>query len=336
LYLQRIDNFFKVPIPDGNIPLVGEIIEIEQPQESKNKLIFGKGSFLTRNLSGKKWLSVAAAFMIFIISMLYTQIGVNTAAAYVNLDMKPSVQLTVDKNGYIQDAIGLNTEGKNLTKSISVNDNDIYTGVQKIIRRANSLGYLTPSQSEENILVMTSVVQLKNTSKPLINEQQLKSLIDQELVSNGMSGYIVMNGASKEQWQQAKNSGYTINEYMFIEHAKENGIDIQHDQFNNEHHITEYIKNANVPVERMFPNNSYRVNWKSDNYNSEKIDQEYINQKDNMKPHQTKPNKTNPTTKPHIEDRDRSPYPQNNGMHKWNNSQYKDREWNRKTNWYNN
>ena len=261
-------QFLRMPLPGGNLPLLGQTIEIEFPLE-KNKVVslFNKKKISAMNQWNKKWVSIAAVFMLVFLSMFYGQFGVTkAAAAYVNLDKKPSVQLKIDKKGFVQEVVGLNTEGKRLADSISINEKDVYSATQTIIREANRLGYLT---SNQNVLVMASVVQLTKAENPLINEQLLRQMIDQELASKQMSGYIVMNQATKEQWKQANDSGYTMNEYMVLEHAKEHGIELQQEQLTKEHHLTEYVSNSKVPVEQLFPNNSYRVNWQNENMREE-------------------------------------------------------------------
>ncbi len=249
-------QFLKIPL-SNNPPLLGDTIEVELPiEENKIYSIFSKDNVLKNNRWNKKWVSFAAVLMFIIVSIVYGQLGVASAAAFVNLDMKPSVQFTLDKNGKVQEVVGMNLEGKTLVDSISVNNKDIYTAVRETIRKANSLGFI--SEKDENI-VMTSFVQLKKQKNPLFDEKQLRELIDHELASNEISGYLVMNKATEEEWEQAKSLNITMNEYLFMNHANEHGIEIQHDRFNNEHQVINYIKTNNIAVEKIFPNTSYHI-----------------------------------------------------------------------------
>lgn len=251
-------QFLKLPISDEAIPFPGETIVIDIPEESPEKGLkrTGKTFFHKYNLN-KKWVTVAAMIMLIVMSMFTGKIGETSAAAYVNLDMKSSIQLEVDKNGVVQNINALNSVGKNLIDSINLKNMDLNSAIQEVIKRESSL---KNNNVQNEAIVMVSVVHLSKSSTPIINEKQLQKLIHQQLKLQKMSGYIVINPTTKEEWEKANKSGYSMNEYMLMNHAKEHGVEINENQFHREEHgVTEYMVKNNVPVEQIFPNTSYEV-----------------------------------------------------------------------------
>lgn len=251
-------KFLKLSIPDESSLSPGDMIEIVLPEEeTENGSTLYRKWFFQKYHSNKKWVTAAAMIMLLVIGMFYGGINEISAAAYVNLDMNSSIQLEVDENGVVQKMEGLDSEGEDIVNLIKLDDKDLYSIIQEVVKREKI------SDGNE-VIVMVSVVQLSETKTPAINEEKLRVLINRELESKKVSGYIVINPTTKDQWEEAKESGYTMNEYMLMNHAKEHGVEINKNQFHDgEHGAAEYMVENKIPAKQIFPNSSYEVSWET-------------------------------------------------------------------------
>lgn len=247
-------QFKQLPLPAWSLGS-GTTIEIGDPSTEKwTKKFFRKKSV---------WVaSVAAILLITSISLFYNT-GVFAAATYVNLDMKSSVQLVVDKNGVVQEVLALNSEGNKLmTHKLNLKNMDVYTAVQQIVNKSMELGYL--SRSEEN-LVMTNITTGKDLMT-VVDEKQLRTVINQELSVQHYPGYVVVNQSNLRQWENAQKLGYTINQFMIFERAEEIGIQINQEDLKKEN-IPDFIKESHMSVPSLFPESSSKVTWEDKDIN---------------------------------------------------------------------
>ncbi|MFT9599069.1 anti-sigma-I factor RsgI family protein [Mesobacillus sp.] len=252
-------EFQKLSIPEGSSPSPGEMIEIDLPEEgAESKQAYNKKPFFKIYHSNKKWISAAAMILLLVASMFYGKISETSAAAYVNLDMNSSIQLEVDENGIVQKMKGLDAEGENIVNSIKLDNKELYSIIQELVQRENSPD---GNIEQDEVIVMVSLVHLDESMTPAINEEKLFELINRVLESKKISGYIVINPATKDQWQEAEESGYTMNEYMLKNHAQEHGVEISGNQLHGEHSAAEYMVKNKIPAKQIFPETSYKVNW---------------------------------------------------------------------------
>jgi len=250
-------KFLKLSIPDKSSPSPGEMLEIDLPEEEIEKRSANGGKWLFKIYqSNKKWVSAAAMVMILVISMFYGKINETSAAAYVNLDMNSSIHLEVDENGIVQKVEGLDTEGESLVNSIKLDEKDLYSTIQELVQRENSSD---GNIEQDEVIVMVSVIQLNETKTPSINEEKIRELINRELELKKLSGYIVINHATQDQWKEAEEFGYTMNEFMLMTHAKEQGVEISANQFHGKHGAAEYMVKNNIPAKQIFPDTCYEV-----------------------------------------------------------------------------
>ncbi len=256
-------QFLQLAISDEVMPIPGETLEIDIPDEIPESISrVKKKKSLPKYVWNKKWTTAVALIMLILLSMLPGKIAETSAAAYVNLDIKSSIQLEVDKNGVVRDVNGLNSIGENLINTTNLKNKNLYAVIQEVVKRESSL---KKNSAQNEAIVMVSIVQLSDSNPPIINEKQLQKRILKELESKKMSGYIVINPTTKEQWEKAKKSGYTMNEYTLKNHAKEHGVEISDKQIEmDKHGVTEYMVKNNVPVKQIFPKTSYEVKGESE------------------------------------------------------------------------
>lgn len=237
-------RFIKLPLPP-NVPNLGATIKVNLQPEKK----------LMHNLLTSKWFTAAAVFLVVLAAGLYTSLGISPVAAYVNLDMQPRMQLSVNQQGEVTDVTALNQEAKQLLVQVDTGQQDLYQVVKDIMETAGKQGYL---KSQKRNLVMASVTDMQDSSDYQIDENKLRSVIQESLISQHFSGYIVMNKPGFNQWQRAKQSGQTVNEYLISERAREKGVTLTPQELDNQD-LMEVLEDSNLPVPSLFPENTCEV-----------------------------------------------------------------------------
>lgn len=93
------------------------------------------------------------------------------AAAYVSLDINPSIELTLDKNDKVISVYGANEDGQVLLyKEEGIIGADVEAAVEKITSLAVELGYL----DKDNAVVETSATSAKGTADKLLEKVNAK------------------------------------------------------------------------------------------------------------------------------------------------------------------
>lgn len=256
-------RFVKLPLPE-NPPPLGSTIQVDIPSEKK----FLKSIFST------KWLAAAAMLMVVLSIGLFSTLGVSPVAAYVNLDMKPSLQLSVDDQGKVKGITPLNDEGKKLVNEINADNPDLYGLTGEIVQKADQLGYLN---AQKDNLVMVSVTRVKDSVSPPIDENKLRTVIHDQLSANHYPGYVVVNETDMDHWQRAQKSGYSVNQLLISEQAKTKGVTIDPQALQKQDYM-EAVKNSKTSVLMLFPENSCEVTWANKSITAREPKQTYSNQ----------------------------------------------------------
>ncbi len=239
----------RVPLP-GNVPDLGSTIEVSLPPEKKK----AAGSFI-----GTKWLAVAVALLLVLGISMFGNLGPHpvSASAYVTLDMTSSVQLSVDENGKVIGVTALNDAGKKLINELDIKNKDVYLAVKDAVKKAGSAGYF---KKDTDNLVMATVSKIKDSSSYRIEDKKLRSVIHDELSAGHHPGYVVVNETNESEWQNAQNSGYSVNRAIVSQRIKEKGIDVDPKSLDTQE-MMQVINESKTSVPTLFPNNSCKVNW---------------------------------------------------------------------------
>jgi len=248
-------QFLKLSLSEYNAKL-GETLDIDLPETNSDQVILFNQKIQDRLWTkNRKWISIAAVFLIFFISF-YVNTWVISAAAYVDLDMKTSMQLSVNKEGKVIEIVPLNIEAEKMIQSLNIENKNIYEAVREIMKKSIELGYF---EEQRDNIVMASITALKEANA-IVDESQLRTIIDQEMSAKRYPGYVVINQANSKQWEIAKKSGYSMNQFMVLEQAKQNGVHLK--DIKNEH-LSEVMVKNNIQVTTLFPEHSQKVSWEN-------------------------------------------------------------------------
>lgn len=249
-------QFIRLPLTDPKLS-PGSVIWVNLPRSKK---------LLLSGLNGKWFASAAVLVLLFAIG-LFSTFWVSPVSAYITLDMKPSVQLSIDDKGKIKSVMALNENGKQLANSLDVENMDIYEGVRDIIKKTDDLGYL---ESKNENLVMACVTKMEYSAYQ-VDENKLRTIIHDQLSYKKYPGYVVVNNADKSQLQRAENLGCTVNQLILSEQASERGIDINVETINGDD-LMSSIKESKTSVPTLFPENNCEVTWQGSSWNMQQQD----------------------------------------------------------------
>ncbi len=241
-------QFIRLPLP-AEYPKLGSTIVVSLPKEK---------SFLNK-VAAKRWIAVAATIMLVFSIGLFGNFALSPVSAYVTLDSaNSSLQIAVNNEAKVESVTALNAEGEKLLNRLSLKDKDLYLAVQEIVKQSCSSGYI--DQEKEN-LVLASVTKVKDIN---ISEDKIREVIYNEMYSGKYPGYVVVCNADQKQWKQANKSGRSVNRLIFAEKAKESGVTIDPKSWDN-HDYLQTINDAQLSVEKMFPNSCSKVSRPADN-----------------------------------------------------------------------
>jgi len=231
-------DFIRLPVP-GKAPEIGDVIEV--------------GGKVKKPLTA--YLAVAAALvLVAAISLFNPFFGSGAAAAYVALDINPSAELTVNRDGTVIKAKPLNGEAKALLTQAGVNGQDLNGAVESFIKEAVKLGYIN---KESQNLVLASIVSLKD-GVTVVQEDQLRRVIIEQLTGLQVNGTVVISQGAREVRVQAEKAGLSINKYMVYDRSQKQGLDIPVETLRSGN-VREVLAQANIPLKKLFPSECVEV-----------------------------------------------------------------------------
>lgn len=240
-------QFKRLPLP-LDPPALGSTIDVAVMAENKNH--WGRHFRVKR-------LAAAAALLLAILTGIFSYSGESSAAAYVDLDMKPSLQFVVNSKGKVTDVTSFNEEGKKLIGTMALHGKDFYQALRSTIGQAGKMGWI---DSKEENLVMAGFIDTGKESGYHIDKGKLRAAIHDEMSRDHFPGYIVVNEVSRKQWQAAGAGKLSVNRMIMSDTARKNGVVMDSDLLNH-HEMMQAVKKSKTSVSRLFPQNSYRVTW---------------------------------------------------------------------------
>lgn len=225
-------KFLNLPHPPV-MPQLGERIAIP-PQISADRP-------QKRWYKHKSW-AIAASFLLLIglAFVLKSWQGMAKPIAFIAIDINPGIELYLSKQGHIKQVHFMNEDARQLMSEGDLLGLEFYEGTQLIWAKAEEYGYLDLNSNKKWIWV--SVVDLGNSSFS----------VNPEKMGAADKGYEVeLFTTSRQQLEQAHDSGLSLNKYIVYEQAKEKGIDLSLEELREQSIITS-LQKAGVAPEQLF------------------------------------------------------------------------------------
>ncbi|MGB9679732.1 MAG: anti-sigma-I factor RsgI family protein [Thermoanaerobacteraceae bacterium] len=253
--IYKEDNKIYVMTEDGQFKYV----------KNKQNAQIGDNIYLNSyNLNYKKiFTAFIAASLIFAIILTVININIPKVYAYVYVDINPSLQITINKNGKIIDVISLNKDGNTLLKNMHFKGENIETFITKVVKDSENLGYL-----KDNNTVVITTINIKN-SKTIQND--INKAIE-NLKSDIKSINIEVLETDKSQLEQAKKINTSPGRLILWEKAQREGINIPKDKLNNKEFFEKLKKSTEQSQkDKLQTNNKENTKNVKQNNTNEKI-----------------------------------------------------------------
>lgn len=187
----------------------------------------------------------ASVILLAVIIPLYPMLTVNAQpVAYVSLDINPSLELGVNKAGFVVRTKSFNQDGKKLLQDTSVYKADVYQAVQALIAQAIKGGYV--AEGKENLIVAAFSGDFK------IDSQKLQTIIRQEAEEAKVPLQYLVAPASTKIHKEAEANRISQGKYLVFEAAASDGKNIGLEDLKRDG-IDKALRASGLKVEELEP-----------------------------------------------------------------------------------
>ena len=221
----------------GGTAAVGQVIEFARPTVRSNWSL---------------WLAAASLFVILVAGTLFTSIF--PAAGYVSVDINPSIELGMNAWGRVVTTKGLDSDGKNLLRSLPLYGRPLDQALGSIAQKAMALHFL--KQGDPDNLMMVTY-----TPGRLIQLHQQKrayqALVDR-FQSDRTPVRLVFARMTRQEQTQARKLGLSAGKYLVRERLAAKGVNVTAKQMA-QTSIAKLLRARKVRIEAiMGPGTIYR------------------------------------------------------------------------------
>lgn len=161
-----------------------------------------------------KTVSIAAA-LIFVIGL--GLFAYNTPYSYIDIDINPSIEVTVNIFNRIIDIKALNNDGNKIIDNISVKNREVKTGIENIIKSALAEGYL----KDNNTSAVMFTVSSKSENKVSNIEKTVQSTTSKELKAVKANPEVVVEKVTVENHDKAIKQGISPGKLLLIQKVRQ-------------------------------------------------------------------------------------------------------------------
>lgn len=223
-------KFRNLPLPK-EIPGVGEYVVV--PLQRKKRISF--------------WVSVAAAFFIFLLGSIQWN-HLQTKTYYVvAIDINPSFELYLDSAAQIIRTEPLNQDAVHLLHDLQLKKLTLNEAIPQLIKKSIDLGYIS---KEKKNLIMVSIIKVQDKASE-ISPRSVESLIAKTFQSKSINGYLKVDVTNESEYKESKQEGLSLNKWLLIHEAKKKGYRLSFEKFES-HSVESILDKAGTSVEKFF------------------------------------------------------------------------------------
>lgn len=163
--------------------------------------------------------SVAAVFILAVGLSFggYSYYNYSQPYSYVDVDINPSIELTMNKYDKIVKMEGINQDGKTLLSNIENKNKDLKEGIEEIIKAATEKGYL--KSNSQNVVMFA--ISSKDANKTVMIENNVKNAASGQLKAENLNDTnIVTEKVTLKNHDEAKKLGLSPGKLLVIERLK--------------------------------------------------------------------------------------------------------------------
>lgn len=224
---KNVDNSV-ILLSDGNIKMIKSISAIDI-----GSIVFLNDTTRSFDFSIKKLVSVTASILIIV------GIGIGVYAwenpiQYINIDINPSVELSINCFQRIISINSFNEEGWQLVKSVSIKAQSYESGINKIISSAKDLGYI---KGKGDVLISISSEDMR------LNERTQATILEKIIESVEVMTF------DTEEYNNSVESGLSPGKSNIIEKVIESGTCLSKNELADVS-VNELIKKLNESIRK--------------------------------------------------------------------------------------
>lgn len=192
---------------------------------------FSKSDIHTAMSCYVKYMALTACvlFLIFFYAFYYQFSVSKTVYAYIDIDINPSLEFTIDKNAQVLDIKPLNKDAQILLKDLKLLDMPVKQAITEVVKESEKLGFIKPNVKNA-VLIYTSINEGKNYKQNKSKEK----VLDNILTDIGSATFdvgsekikpVVLKVTSEYRNLAAKNE-ISMGRYALYNKLREKGINI--------------------------------------------------------------------------------------------------------------
>ncbi len=167
--------------------------------------------YRTRFPGVTKPLLLAASFLLlFGFVVLWQQAELKPVAAYITLDLNPSVEISVDKANLVKDVRCLDEETIKFKDTDNLKGQKLDYAIRSLIDEAIELNYLKPGADN---LIISTVCPANEAVSP-VDAEMVRSAINRSLSEHDYVGRIAVYTASQEMHDAAQDLEISMGKYV--------------------------------------------------------------------------------------------------------------------------
>lgn len=157
-----------------------DFVSIERHPEMfvGQQLKFKKSDITKTTKNYLKYFALAASiFVIALFTIFYSQLSVSSNVyAYIDVDINPSVEFSIDKNAKVLGLKPLNSDAQKLLDGLKLVDLPLKAAITEVIKASKQLGFISTGK-ENAILISASIYDDKNYKLNSLEEVALNNIL---------------------------------------------------------------------------------------------------------------------------------------------------------------
>lgn len=207
IVLTADGEYREVSLPGGGaVPRLGQEIQLEA----------------RKNIPYLKQLMVAASLFIVLLAGWMYFGEVPPAAAYLTIDINPSIELAISSTGKVISACAMDDEGEKILAEVKLKGRDLSEAVGLIVTQAVADNYI--EKSGDNVILATLTVAAG--AEPLVDLNTVYEAIKSPVESNGLESDVIIEPVEPELRQEAAASGISTGRYLLLNKSDQKGLKI--------------------------------------------------------------------------------------------------------------
>lgn len=196
----------EAPLPKGGAVRVGQEIRLEK----------------RKSLPYLRHFMVAASLLIFVLAGQLYLGKMPPAAAYLTIDINPSIELAVSTDKRVVSARGLNSDGEKILSEVKTRGRDLPEAVKLIIAQAVTDQYL--KSQDDNVILATLTVDID--AEPVVALDAVYDAIKNPVDSGGVDAEVIIEPVKPEMRQEAERSGISTGRYLLLQRSSKKGVPV--------------------------------------------------------------------------------------------------------------